>query len=76
MGPFVSVCLRYHMTGNSKRILQSYVVTFASSCNILSLIPRLLEQGKEEEEEEEESLVSTASGSGCITTHEDKFDNV
>ena len=31
-------------------------------------VPRLLEQG-----EEGESLVSTASGSGCVTTHEDKI---
>ena len=35
-----------------------------------SLVPRLLEPGKGEEEE---SLVSTASRSGCVTTHEDKI---
>ena len=37
----------------------------------LSLVPRLSEQ--EEEEEVGESLVSTASGSGCVKTHDDKF---
>ena len=36
-----------------------------------SLVPRLSERGGEEEVGE--SLVSTASGSDCVTTHEDKI---
>ena len=68
----------YKLTLGSVVDRRAHLWWFRFSSVLSSFVPPgSREQGEEEEEEEEEeSLVSTASGSGCVTIQRTRFDTV